>query len=341
MIDLMLLAALAVGFFVGWNIGSNDAANAMGAPVGGRVISYRNAIVILVIFVLLGAVLEGWKVMETVGSGIIISPTVGNPLMEVPKLAVVALLAAGIWVTTATTFKLPVSTSQAIVGSVIGAGVLLSFLAPGIVPHTIVRFEVLGEIGAAWVIAPLGAAVFSYIIYHLVTPLLHKVASPLTLNQILRALVISTGAFVAYSLGSNTVGNATALVHVVAGRSDLGIFGTPQLIGLFGGLALAVGAITYSKRVMNTVGRDIANLDAITAFAAQFGAAFTVWIFTQLGIPVSTSQAIVGGVVGAGLVKGTATVSKGKLRDIGVAWVLTPTAAAVLTLVLGWFVLAL
>lgn len=339
MIDLMLLAALAVGFFVGWNIGSNDAANAMGAPVGGRVISYRQAIYILVAFVLLGAVLEGWKVMETVGTGIVFNPTMGNPLTKVPELAVIALFAAGAWVMTATTLRLPVSTSQAIVGSVIGAGILLSFLAPGIVPNTGVRFGVLGEIGVAWVAAPLGAALFSYVIYHLAAPLLRRVVSPLALNQVLKALVISTGAFVAYSLGANTVGNATALVHVVAGRSDLGIFGTRPVIGLFGGVALAVGAVTYSKRVMGTVGKDIASLDAITAFAAQFGAAFTVWIFTQLGIPVSTSQAIVGGVVGAGLVKGTATVSKSKLRDIGAAWVLTPTAAAVLTLILGWLVL--
>ncbi|KXB05444.1 Na-dependent transporter, partial [candidate division MSBL1 archaeon SCGC-AAA382A03] len=70
---LVLIAALIAGFYVGWNIGSNDAANAMGVPVGGRIISYRRAVTIMILFVILGAVLEGWKVMETVGQGIVVS----------------------------------------------------------------------------------------------------------------------------------------------------------------------------------------------------------------------------------------------------------------------------
>lgn len=339
MIDLILLAALVVGFYVGWNIGSNDAANAMGVPVGGRAISYRQAISILVIFVLLGAFLEGWKVMQTVGTGIVVSPG-GNPLMEVPELAVVALFSAGVWVTIVTTLRLPVSTSQAIVGSVIGAGLLLSISYPGFVSHTVVRLGVISEIGVAWVLTPIGAAFFSYLIYEVFSPLLRRIGTPLKLTRILKFLVISAGAFAAYSLGANTVGNATAMIYVVAGNGG-GIIGTSRLVALFGGTALAIGAITYSKRVMNTVGKGITSLDAMTAFSAQFGAALTVWLFTQLGIPVSTSQAIVGGVIGAGLVKGTATVSKSKVRNIVIAWVLTPTVTAGLTFALGWVMYAI
>lgn len=336
--DFILLAVLIVGFYVGWNIGSNDAANAMGVPVGGRIISHRQAIALIVLFVLLGAVLEGWKVMETVGKGIIISP-VGNPLVEIPVIAVVAILAAGVWVTIATTFRLPVSTSQSIVGSVIGGGLLLSILNLPSAPSTSVNLGILGEIGLAWAITPFGSAFFAYFFYHLAGAGLSKVKSITNLNKILGLLVVGTGAFTAYSLGANTVGNATAMVYVVAESIGKQITWTPRLVGLFGGIALSVGAITYSQRVMEAVGTGITRLDPTTAFAAQFGAAFTVWIFTQFGIPVSTSQAIVGGVAGAGLVKGTKAVSRSKLGEIAIAWVLTPTVAAGLTFVLGWIIL--
>lgn len=339
MISYVLLAALAVGFYVGWNVGANDAANAMGVSVGGRIISYRQAVIIMILFVLLGAVLEGWKVMETVGSGIVISPQGVNPLTEIPQIAVIGLFSAGLWVTIATTLKLPVSTSQSIVGSVVGAGLLLSFVNPSAAPATSVNLTVLEEIGLAWVLTPIGAAMFAYIIYRVVGSGFRRIGGAATLNRVLRMAVIFASAFAAYSIGANTVGNATGLIYAVVGEGAESFVWDPQLIGLFGGVALSVGAITYSRRVMRTVGREITGLSAITAFAAQFGAALTVWIFARMGVPVSSSQAIVGGVAGVGLVKGTASVSKRKLGEIVLAWVLTPTVAAILTFGMGWIVL--
>ncbi|MEA1905321.1 MAG: inorganic phosphate transporter [Candidatus Hadarchaeota archaeon] len=335
MISLILVAALAAGFYVGWNIGSNDAANAMGTAVGGRVLTYRRAIVIMILFVILGAVLEGSKVMETVGEGIVLPPAsveYENPLTKVPVFAVIALVSAGLWVTIATTLRLPVSTSQSIVGAVMGAGILISFFEPeGIGAN--VQFGKLGSIGLCWILTPIGAAIFAFIIYKLLSPLLRRVKDVATLNRIFGLLIIIAGAFTAYALGANDVGNATGMIYAVGGG---GTSWSPQIIALFGGVALAIGSLTYSWRVMQTVGGGITRLDAVTACAAQLGAALTVWTFTQFGIPVSTSQAIVGGVVGAGLVKGVAAVSKRRLGEIGVAWILTPTAAASLTFLLGW-----
>jgi len=97
--------------------------------------------------------------------------------------------------------------------------------------------------------------------------------------------------------------------------------------------------LTYSRKVMHTVGTGITRLDALTAFAAQLGAALTVWSFVQFGIPVSTTQAIVGAVAGAGLVKGAAAVSGRKLGHIGIAWVLTPAITCTFSFLLGWLFL--
>ena len=123
----------ATGFYVGWNIGANDAANCIGTAVGARIISFRKAALLMAVFVTVGGVLQGHYVMKTVGKGIVISSSTaymrihGEPAPEefsrffpddkLPDLSIfVALLSAGLFVSLATFSSLPVSTSQAIVG---------------------------------------------------------------------------------------------------------------------------------------------------------------------------------------------------------------------------------
>lgn len=338
MIEFVAIVALLAGFYVAWNIGANDSANCVGAAVGGRILSYRRAIMIVILFVLLGAVLEGWKNMKTVGEGIVIGSGGVNPLSNAPPAVIAALLAAGIWVTIATTRGLPVSTSQSIVGAVIGAGLLISYTQPGI--GASVQFGTLGTIAIAWVLNPFIAALLAFILFKAFSPPLRKIKNVVLLNQVLTILVIVASASTAYALGANDVGASTGAVYAFFGGGGLD-FRLMLLIGLFGGIALAVGVLTYSRRVMHTVGMGITKLDALTAFAAQVGAALTVWSFVQFHIPVSTTQAIVGAVAGAGLVKGAATVSGRKLGHIGIAWVLTPAITCTFSFLLGWLFLGL
>ena len=338
MIELIAIVALLAGFYVAWNIGANDSANCVGTAVGGRILSHRRAIAIVILFVLLGAVLEGWKNMKTVGEGIIIVSDGTNPLSEVPRAAIAALLAAGIWVTTATTLRLPVSTSQSMVGAVIGAGLLLSYAQPDI--GASVQFGTLGLIAISWVLNPMFAALLAFILLKAFTPPLRRIKNIVLLTQVLMILIIVASASTAYALGANDIGTSTGVVYAFFG-GDGPDFRLMLLIGLFGGVALAVGVVTYSRRVMHTVGTGITRLDALTAFAAQMGAAITVWSFVQFHIPVSTTQAIIGAVAGAGLVKGAAAVSGRKLGHIGIAWVLTPAVACALSFLLGWLFLGL
>lgn len=338
MIELIAIVAILAGFYVAWNIGANDSANCVGTAVGGRILSYRRAIAIVILFVLLGAVLEGWKNMKTVGENIIIVSDGTNPLSEVPRVAIAALLAAGIWVTTATTLRLPVSTSQSMVGAVIGAGLLLSYAQPDI--GASVQFGTLSIIAISWVLNPMFAAILAFILLKAFTPPLRRIKNIVLLNQVLMILVIVASASTAYALGANDIGTSTGVVYAFFGGDGLD-FRLMLLIGLFGGVALAVGVVTYSRRVMHTVGTGITRLDALTAFAAQMGAAITVWSFVQFHIPVSTTQAIIGAVAGAGLVKGAAAVSGRKLGHIGIAWVLTPAVACALSFLLGWLFLGL
>ena len=338
MIELIAIVALLVGFYVAWNIGANDSANCMGTVVGGHILSYRRAIAIVILFVILGVVLEGWKNMKTVGEDIVIGLGGTNPLSDVPQAAIAALLAAGLWVMTATTLGLPVSTSQSMVGAVIGAGLLLSYAQPGI--GASVQFGTLGIIAISWILNPMFAALLAFILLKAFTPPLRRIKNIVLLNQVLMVLVIVASASTAYALGANDVGTSTGVVYAFFGGGGLD-FRLMPLIGLFGGVAFAVGGLTYSRRVMYTVGMGITRLDALTAFAAQMGAAITVWSFVQFRIPVSTTQAVIGAVAGAGLVKGAAAVSGRKLGHIGIAWVLTPAIACTLSFLLGWLFLGL
>lgn len=99
---------------------------------------------------------------------------------------------------------------------------------------------------------------------------------------------------------------------------------------LYGGLAIALGIVTYRKPVMTTVGQRIVPLGSFTAFIVVLAHAVTVHIYALIGVPVSTSQAIVGSLVGIGLIKGSHTINYRRLAGIAVGWISTPFAAALI-----------
>lgn len=321
------------GFYVGWNIGANDAANCIGTTVGARIISFRQAALLMAIFVILGGALQGHHVMKTVGKGIVISSSAeytqnnNEPAPEeftdyfpddkLPDLAIfVALLSAGLFVSLATFLSVPVSTSQSIVGGVAGVGM-------GIVgiQASYFKTQVLLKIFACWVISPVLTLVLAFSIYWLVTYALKGAKIMYFMNRVLAFLVIGTACYVAYSLGANDVGNAIG--PLLNKYPDKGLY-----LALLGGVAMGVGALTYGRKVTSTVGKNITPLDLPGAFSAQFAAAVGVHIFSVMGIPVSTSQAIVGAVIGVGLTKGMRAVSLKKIVTIMIGWVLAPSCAA-------------
>jgi PiT family inorganic phosphate transporter len=108
----------------------------------------------------------------------------------------------------------------------------------------------------------------------------------------------------------------------------------PKLLLLTGGVSIAVGAITYGEKVAYTVGKGITPLDIPSAFVAQISSAFGMHLFSLFGIPVSTSSAIVGAVVGVGLHKGAKSISKQTILTILIGWALTPTLAGTVSFVL-------
>ena len=167
------------------------------------------------------------------------------------------------------------------------------------------------------------------------------------LAQVESALIpfqIFSAGFVAFAHGANDVGNAiaplSAIVYVSAtGSIPTESFATPLWVLVIGGVGIVGGLATWGKKVIATVGEGIIPLQPSVGFCAQWGTAVTVLVASQLGFPVSTSHAIVGSVVGIGLVQGS--VQFKPLRAIALAWVVTiPIAASLTALIfelIRWF----
>ena len=114
---LLISLVILMGIAVGWSIGANDAANSLGTAVGARVLTLRQAIILICVFGFLGASLQGAYVVKTIGKGIVPMDQLSGKDIKL-YLALVASFAACAWVVLATYWKMPISTSHSIVGAV-------------------------------------------------------------------------------------------------------------------------------------------------------------------------------------------------------------------------------
>jgi len=304
-----------MGVAVGWSIGANDAANSLGTAVGSKVLTLRQAIILIMIFGFLGAYLQGAYVTKTIGKGIV-------PLDQLDKqvamyVALVAAFAACAWVVLATYWKMPISTSHSIVGAVAGAGLAIG--AP-------VRWRMLLDIFICWIFTPLGAAVLGYVFFRLLQNLFYRFIPRKFIKPIVFFLIIVSGCYVAYTWGANDVANATG---VVAGVGVL----TPNMSVIFGGLAIVLGIMTWGYKVIETIGSEITRLLPIMALSAQLASAVNVHIYTLFGIPVSTSHSIVGAICGVGLVRGMRVLNFRIMKEMILCWLATPFISGIISFI--------
>ena len=212
---------------------------------------------------------------------------------------------------------IPVSTSQSMVGSVAGVG--LAAELP-------VNWSKTITIAESWVLCPILTAVLTYLIYRAVRVLIGRTGQGPRTTRALRGLVLAASAYSAYSLGANNLGNA---IGPITGMETQVMDRT--LLVILGATSMAAGALLFGKGVAETVGKSIVKLDLLGAFAVQISSAFGLHLFSMLGIPVSTSQAIVGALMGIGLYHGIQAVSKRKILEVVIGWVATPSLAGLVS----------
>jgi inorganic phosphate transporter, PiT family len=405
LITLLFVALLA--FYVAWNLGANDVANAMGTSVGSKAVTLKQAIIIAGVLEFTGAVLFGHEVTETLATKI------ANPALfaATPQIFVVGmvtvLISCGVWLQIATSRGLPVSSSHAVVGAIAG----FSWVALGV---GAIDWASIGLISIGWVLTPLISGAIAALLYSqikhwildqpnqvvqlqewipwLSTALLGvfgvivlpSLTEPLTnfvielgftipshdiplltgaiaavgltiiswrqlgdkedrgeifpnpVERLFARFQLLSACFVAFAHGSNDVGNAIAPLAAIVYINRTGSVPTdgltiPLWILILGGAGIVGGLAVWGKKVIATIGENIIALQPSSGFCAELATATTILIASRLGLPVSTSHALVGGVVGIGLVQNIKSIKFQTLKGIAAAWLITIPVSALLS----------
>ena len=291
-----LLAAI----FLGWSLGSNDAANVFGTAVASRMLRYVTAASICSIFVVLGAWLDGYAGIETYSKFSDLTL----------KTAFIVSISAAISVTGMNLLKLQVSTSQAIVGALTAIGL----------HQGEIKFKILFKILLCWITTPLGSAIIAVILFFALGKILNKLyLSIFAYDQVLRIALLLSGIYGAYALGANAVANVTGPFV----GSHEGML-SPKTAALIGGIAIALGILTNGYRVIKTIGHRIIKLNAFTALIAVLAEATTVYFYAWIGVPVSASQALVGALIGLGSLRGAKSIRLSTVGKLIWAWLFSP-----------------
>ncbi|GAB1473527.1 hypothetical protein MASR2M69_09680 [Bacteroidota bacterium] len=336
---MLTLIFISSGLFLGWSLGANDAANIFGTAVGSRMVKFSKAALIGGIFVILGAVLQGTGTTNTLSE-------LGS--VDAVGGAFTVALCSAIVVAVMTRFKLPVSTGQAIVGAIMG---WCYFTANP------VDYSVLSVIVGSWISGPILGAIFSALLYLLLRRYIRRShIHLLKLDSVIRNGLIIVGAFGAYSLGANNIANVMGVfVKTVSFEVNIGdlTLNSVTLLFLLGGVSIAVGIATYSKKVMETIGSGILAMTPESAIVVVLAQALVLFVFSSTSlsnlfvsiglpaiplVPVSSTQVVVGSVLGIGLVKGVQEIKFRMIRNIIGGWILTPILSGVTTFFALFFI---
>jgi len=301
MLELAYLFLAAVVSFI---IAANNSADSVGTLYGSRVTSYYKAAIFSGIFVMLGTFLEGWKMAGAIGGGL-----VNNPLTL--EMSLMVLLSTAILLFLFTHLSMPLSASQILVGSIIGVAVAYAWLIN-------INFVIL--VISSWGITLFAAMGMAFVIYKIMTYFAKKI-TVFSLSRFYTISLFIGSAFIAYTLGANTIGLVASL--------DLSYISIT-----IAGVASLIGTVVYGRKTVITVGRKITLLDPPRAFSAQLAGALIVELFTQLHFPVSITQAVIGGVIGTGLIKGYQELNKKTIKNLAASWILAPILSFLITYLL-------
>lgn len=273
-------------------MGAHYTGAVMGMPVAIRALSERWALALIAVFCVIGATFASEPVQRTVGLHIVTASRV------TPLMALVMVIGAFVLTTIYTYYKIPTSTIQILVFCVVGTAI-----AAG----TPVTWATIGALAITWVLAPLAAMLLGYA----GTRVLHQYSSP-------PWALIAVGIAASFVLGANDVANAVGvwnMVHV----------GNLVLAGFAGGTAMAIGALTWGKRLLRRVAFEIVDLDRPTATAAQGVQALIVIAAVTQGYFTSINQALVGAMSGAAAAN-RREVNTRNLFGILKGWLISPVS---------------
>lgn len=338
--DITYLFFLSSGLFLGWSLGVNDASNIFGTAVGSKMVRFSTIAVISSIFVILGSVYGGAGASATLGE-------LGNVNALAGSFMVALSAAISVYFMSRT--GLTISTSQTVVGAIVGWNIYA---------NKPTDLQTLATIFSTWTLCPLLAGIIAIILHIMFKKILnHSKMHLLTQDQITRVGLIITAALCAYALGANNIANIVGVFIDSCPFKPLKIGGlTPlspqQVLFLLGSIAISIGILTYSKKVIMTVGNNLMKMTPITAWIVVLAQALVLILFSSVTlhnwlesaalptiplVPVSSTQAVIGAIIGLGLMKGGRGLNWNIIGKVVVGWAVAPLMALLICFISLFF----
>ncbi|MBP1871371.1 PiT family inorganic phosphate transporter [Ensifer adhaerens] len=324
----LLVALIAIALFFDFLNGLHDAANSIATIVSTRVLRPQYAVLWAAFFNFIAFLFFGLHVAETLGKGII------DPSIVTPLVIFAALMGAIFWNIATWIFGIPSSSSHALIGGLVGAGLARTG------GDAIVWTGLLKTVGAIFMSPMIGF--FLALLLILIVSWIFVRQTPFAVDRKFRVMQFISASLYSLGHGGNDAQKTMGIIAVLLfSQGYLGSeFYVPFWVVITCQAAIALGTLFGGWRIVHTMGSKITKLNPMQGFCAETGGAITLFAATWLGIPVSTTHTITGAIIGVGAAKRVSAVRWGLAGNIVIAWFVTMPAAAAIS-ALTYFAVAL
>jgi len=315
----LLIGLVGVALVFDFLNGLHDAANSIATIVSTRVLRPQYAVFWAAFFNFIAFLFFGLHVAETLGKGII------DPAIVSPLVIFAALMGAIVWNVVTWVFGIPSSSSHALIGGLVGAGLAKS-------GFDAVVWSGLIKTASAIVLSP-AFGFFLALVLVLIVSWFFVRQTPFAVDRTFRILQFVSASLYSLGHGGNDAQKTMGIIAVLLYSQGYGggEFHVPFWVVISCQTAMALGTLMGGWRIVHTMGSKITRLNPMQGFCAETGGAITLFGATWLGIPVSTTHTITGAIIGVGAARRVSAVRWGIAGNIVVAWVITLPSAAVIS----------
>lgn len=308
---LLLIVIIVIALFFVFINGFHDTANVVATPIATRSLSPYQAITVAAIFNFIGAFF-GTGVAVTISKGLIDAHLVTHTVL------LATLIAAIIWNLLTWAFGIPSSSSHALIGALAGAGIATGGL------NAVNYTTLVDKVIVPMVLSPILSFILALIIVVVVMHTLQGNKTPRKTNNFIRELQVLSTSLLSFSHGSNDAQKNMSIIVMALFSFGMvpNVTDIPLWVTCLCGVAMAGGTMAGGMKIIKTLSSRLAKLRPANGFAAELSSGLLIFGASHLGLPVSTTQAVSGSIMGAGST-GLVGVNWGVVRQMVVAWTLT------------------
>ncbi len=320
----VLVGLIAVALAFDFLNGLHDAANSIATIVSTRVLRPQYAVAWAAFFNFIAFLFFGLHVANTLGTGIIAANVID------PRLVFGALMGAIIWNLITWALGIPSSSSHALIGGLVGAGIAKAGISAivwrGLVPTVL---AIAGSPLIGFLLAILMILLLSWIFLR---------STPFAVDRTFQRLQFISASLYSLGHGGNDAQKTMGIIAVLLySQGHLGAkFYVPFWVVIACQIAMALGTLIGGWRIVRTMGSRITRLTPMQGFCAEAGGSMTLFAATWLGIPVSTTHTITGSIIGVGAARKMSAVRWSVANNIVVAWIITIPASGLIAALFYW-----